>query len=144
MPRAAKSLPSHIHLLHRASQRADSLFARHVAGVELTPRQFAVLEAVAGQSGLSQTDIMIATGIDRSSTADLVRHLVTNGCLQRRRKRRDARLYAVRITPFGRQMLGVGAPATKAAEDELMRPIPQNERAGFLGFLMLIAMAQDQ
>ena len=144
MARAAKVLSSPLHLLHRASQRADGLFARHVRDSDLTPRQFAVLQAVADKSGLSQTDIMIATGIDRSSTADLVRHLVTNGCLQRRRKRRDARLYAVRITPFGRQMLGVGAPATKAAEDELLRPIPQKERAGFLGFLMLIAMAQDQ
>ena len=144
MARAAKVLSSPLHLLHRASQRADGLFARHVRDSDLTPRQFAVLQAVADKSGLSQTDIMIATGIDRSSTADLVRRLVTNGCLQRRRKRRDARLYAVRITPFGRQMLGVGAPATKAAEDELLRPIPQKERAGFLGFLMLIAMAQDQ
>ena len=46
---------------------------------DLTPRQFAILQAVADKSGLSQTDIMAATGIDRSSTAELVRRLVTNG-----------------------------------------------------------------
>jgi DNA-binding MarR family transcriptional regulator len=69
MPRAAKSLSSTIHLLHRASQRADGLFARNVRDPDLTPRQFAILQAVADKSGLSQTDIMAATGIDRSSTA---------------------------------------------------------------------------
>jgi len=88
MPRAAISP---IHLLHRASQRADGLFASNVRDPNLTPRQFAILQAVADKSGLSQTDIMAATGIDRSSTAELVRRLVTNGCLQRRRTRRDAR-----------------------------------------------------
>ena len=139
MARAATSLSSPLHLLHRASQRADGLFARHAKDTDLTPRQFAVLQAVADKSGLSQTDIMAATGIDRSSTAELVRRLVTNGCLQRRRKRRDARLYAVLLTPLGRQMLAVGAPATKTAEDELLRPIPQRQRAAFLELLILIA-----
>jgi len=120
MRRAAKSLSSAIHLLHRASQRADSLFARNVQDPALTPRQFAILQAVNDKSGLSQTDIMAATGIDRSSTAELVRRLVTNGWLQRRRTRRDSRIYAVRITPRGRELLEIGAAATRAAEDALL------------------------
>jgi hypothetical protein len=62
-------LQSVAHLLHRAGQRADSLFAGGVGDI-LTPRQFAVLQAVAEADGLSQTGIMAATGIDRSSTAD--------------------------------------------------------------------------
>ncbi len=143
MPRAAKSLSLSIHLLHRASQRADGLFTRHVGDVELTPRQFAVLEAVAGQSGLSQTDIMAATGIDRSSTAELVRRLVSNGCLQRRRTRRDTRVYAVRITARGRDMLSVGASATRAAEDELLMPVAPAQRAGLLETLRRIVLAQE-
>jgi DNA-binding MarR family transcriptional regulator len=144
MARAAKSLSSPLHLLHRASQRADGLFARHVADSELTPRQFAVLQAVADKSGLSQTDIMAATGIDRSSTAELVRRLVTNGCLQRRRTRRDARIYAVRITARGRDMLAIGAAATCAAEATLISPVSETQRQAFLDVLMSIAMAQDQ
>jgi DNA-binding MarR family transcriptional regulator len=142
MARAVKSLSSPLHLLHRASQRADGLFARHVRDIDLTPRQFAVLQAVADQSGLSQTDIMAATGIDRSSTAELVRRLVTAGCLQRRRTRRDARIYAVRITPHGRELLGTGASAARAAEEELLLSVPEKQRPAFLDLLMRIAMAQ--
>ena len=143
MPRAAKSLSSPLHLLHRASQQADGLFSRHVGDIELTPRQFAVLEAVAGQSGLSQTDIMAATGIDRSSTAELVRRLVKNGCLQRRRTRRDTRMYAVRITAQGRQMLAIGASASRSAEDALLLPVPEKQRPAFLEALMRIATGSD-
>src|SRR5688572_14270404 len=102
-PTKALSSPlrSALHLLHRAGQRADGLFAGKVGNV-LTPRQFAILQAVDEANGLSQTDIMAATGIDRSSTADLVRRLVSHGWLKPRRTKRDARLYSVRLTPEGR------------------------------------------
>src|SRR5436190_13523922 len=142
MPRAVKSRPTPLHLLHRCSQQADSLFARHIGDVELTPRQFAVLEAVAGQSGLSQTDIMSATGIDRSSTAELVKRLVSNGCLQRRRTRRDSRVYAVRITARGRELLAVGASATRASEEALLMPVAPTQRSQFLETLINIVSAE--
>jgi DNA-binding MarR family transcriptional regulator len=140
MAQPATLLFSPIHLLHRASQRADGLFAHSAHTSDLTPRQFVVLQAVADNDGLSQTDIMGATGIDRSSTAELVRTLVTNGRLKRRRTRRDARIYAVRITPSGRQILIAGALATRAAEEKLLLPVPERQRAILLHLLKLIAI----
>ena len=114
-PTTAPSSPlqSALHLLHRAGQRADNLFAGHVDNA-LTPRQFAILQAVAEADGLSQTGIMAATGIDRSSTADLVGRLVSHGWLHRRRTKRDARLYAVRLTPEGRRVWSQAAHAARA------------------------------
>ena len=140
MAKPAIPLISSIHLLHRASQRADGLFARQVDPSDLTPRRLAVLQAVADKNGLSQTDIMAVTGIDRSSTAELVRTLVTNGWLKRRRTRRDARVYAVRITSSGRQMLETGMSATRAAEDELLLPVPENQRSLLVDLLTLVAI----
>ena len=140
MAKPAIPLISPIHLLHRASQRADGLFTRQIRPSDLTPRQFVVLQAVAHKNGLSQTDIMAVTGIDRSSTAELVRTLVTNGWLKRRRTRRDARVYAVRITSSGRQMLEAGMSATRAAEDELLLPVSEKERLVLVNLLMLVAI----
>src|SRR6185369_1053423 len=140
MAKPAIPLISPIHLLHRASQRADDLFARQIRPSDLTPRQFVVLQAVANKNGLSQTDIMAVTGIDRSTTAELVRTLVTNGLLKRRRTRRDARVYAVRITSSGRQMLEAGMVATRAAEDELLSPVSEKERLILVDLLMLVAI----
>ena len=143
MPRGVKSLGSPTHLLHRAGQRADSLFSRHVRDRDLTPRQFAILQVVADKGGLSQTDIMSATGIDRSSTAELVRRLTINGWLQRRRTRRDARVYAVRITAHGREMLSIGASAARAAEEALLSPILERHRQVFLDVLAPIATSVE-
>lgn len=144
MPRAAKpmasssALASLLHLLHRAAQQADALFSHHVGAV-LTPRQFVVLQAVAETKGLSQVEIMAATGIDRSSTADLVARLVRRGCLQRRRRRRDTRSYAVRLTPEGSRLLSLGAPAALAAGETLLSRLAAPERACLLSALAIIA-----
>jgi MarR family transcriptional regulator, temperature-dependent positive regulator of motility len=56
-----------LHLLHCVSQRADRQFAREIASENPTPRQWAILEAVAAKNGLSQSAIRVATGIDRST-----------------------------------------------------------------------------
>jgi DNA-binding MarR family transcriptional regulator len=135
MAQPATPLFSPIHLLHRDSQRADGLFARRTS--DLTPRQFVVLQAVAGKNGLSETDIMAATGIDRSSTAELVRTLVTNGCLKQRRTRRDARVYAVRNHTVRPADAGDRLSATGAAEEELLLPVPEKQRSVLLKLLTL-------
>jgi DNA-binding MarR family transcriptional regulator len=57
---------SPLHLLHRAQQLSEILFEAEV-GTDLTPRQFAVLTAVAENEGLNQTGIVKRTGIDRST-----------------------------------------------------------------------------
>jgi DNA-binding MarR family transcriptional regulator len=140
MPKATPSLSTTLHLLHRATQLADAAFMRHLPPeANLTPRQLAVLEAVAANNGLSQTDIMAETGIDRSSIAELVKRLIKHGCLQRRRTSRDARLYAVKITPAGRRLIAIGAPAARAVDDDLLAPVSGSERQTFLTVLSRMA-----
>jgi DNA-binding MarR family transcriptional regulator len=145
MPKAANSLSTTLHLLHRASQVADAAFMRHLPPeADLTPRQLAVLEAVAANNGLSQTDIMAATGIDRSSIAELVKRLIKHGCLRRRRSSRDARLYAVTLTPAGRKLVTIGAPAARASQDELLARFSGSERQVFLSVLSAMAAEAGQ
>jgi DNA-binding MarR family transcriptional regulator len=102
-----------------------------------------VLQAVADSDGLSQTAIMAVTGIDRSSTADLVRRLVSLGLLQRRRIRRDARQYAVRLTPEGRRRLSLAVPAARATGVFLLTSLPPTQRDVFVRCLTLIAVAPE-
>ena len=142
MRQGSKHQGSPLDLLHRASQRADNLFVQHIGNAQLTPRQFAVLKAVAEADGLSQTAIMTATGIDRSTTAELARRLVTNGLLQRRRTRRDARLYSVRLTAKGRQAITAGSPAARATDAALLSSLTQQQQSAFLEALLLVAAGE--
>ena len=92
---------SALHLLHRAGQCAEVLFTNEAGKTDLTPRQYAILASVHQQPDISQTGLVEQTGVDRSTLADIVRRLVKKGLLQRKRTRRDARMYAVRLTPEG-------------------------------------------
>jgi len=95
------------HLLPEASKRADTPFGRNV--MDLTARQFVVVVAVARADGLSQTEIMAAPGIDRSSTAELVRRVVTTGWV-----RGDA-CQAMGIPPMRRRHADIGEMAVDMA-----------------------------
>jgi DNA-binding MarR family transcriptional regulator len=135
------SASSALHLLHRAGQCADDLFARNIGKVDLTPRQFAVLRCVSENEDLSQTDLVNMTGIDRSTLADIVRRLVERGLLQRKRTKEDARMYAVRLTASGRTALGNAQPAAKSTDTSLLQVLPASQRQDFLKALSIIVEA---
>ena len=130
---------SPLRLLFGASRRADGLFVRAMGKIELSPRQFMVLQAVAAADGLSQVGIMAATGLDRASTADFVRRLVAKGWLRRRRTKRDARFYAVRLTSQGHEVVALGETAARKVDGELMRGIEPTQKTPVLDALRLMA-----
>lgn len=129
---------SALHLLHRAGQIADELFAAEMAGSDLTPRQFAVLAALARHDTASQTDIVRETGIDRSTLADIVKRLVARGSLARRRARHDARAYAVRLTPAGQTALRQAEPAVQRVNERLLKALAGPRRAELVNALSTI------
>jgi DNA-binding MarR family transcriptional regulator len=134
---------SPIHLLHRAGQCAGDIFAVEVKG-GLTPRQLAVLMAVAANEGLSQTDLVEATGVDRSTLADIVRRLKEKGLLQRRRTKEDARAYAVRLTEEGRRVLRTAEPIAKRVDDRVLGALPAGQRERFLAELLAIVEVAER
>ena len=131
-------MSSALHLLHRAGQCADELFANNVGGSDLTPRQFAVIKAVAASEEPSQTMLVEKTGIDRSTLADIVRRLVAKGLLQRKRTRRDARMYAVRLTEKGSAVLRNAEPAARTTDERILSALPVAQRDAFLDALARI------
>ena len=128
-----------VHLLHRVSQRADDMFAKEVEVTGLTPRQFAVLLAVARHDDPSQTDVVESTGIDRSTVAEMIRRMVKKGLLQRRRSRLDARAYVVRVTEAGQRALKSSEPQAQRAGTAVLASLGSERRKTFIEALKAIA-----
>jgi DNA-binding MarR family transcriptional regulator len=144
MAKAGNSLNrSATHLLHRAGQRAADIYADEVRGGGLTPRQFAVLTAVSQQEGLTQTDLVERTGIDRSTLADIVARLLSRGLIQRRRAKDDGRAYAIKLSGQGAKALRDAQPAAAAADTRLLASLPPAKRQDFLESLNLIVGESD-
>ena len=131
------------HLMHRALQLALDIYADEIGPDGLTQRQFAVLESVSQKSGLTQTDLVRATGIDRSTLADLVARMTAKGLLERERSTLDARAKAVRLSAAGQAALDAARPRAEAADKRILALLPKGKRDGFLARLADLAGAAD-
>lgn len=134
---------SALHLLHRVHQCASDLFQAHMAGIDVTTTQYTVLLAAARQDGLSQQDIINATGIDRSTVSQVVQLLTRKGLLKRRRTRHDARAYAISLTDTGRKLLNSTAPIIERVEEALVEALPASRAKTFLSNLRTIVDALE-
>ena len=108
---------------------------------DLTPRQYAVLVAVSQNEGVSQTQLVDKTGVDRSTLADIVRRMLKKGLLQRRRTKDDARAYAVKLTDEGWRVLKAADPLAKRVDDRILAALPGQQRERFLQDLSAIVEA---
>jgi DNA-binding MarR family transcriptional regulator len=130
-----------LSLLHRANQIATERFASVMGDSDLTPRQIQVLAAIEANEGLSQTKIVELTGVDRSTLADIIKRLLKNKLVERRRSKEDARAYVVKLSAGGRQALAIGKPALATVEKGLL---PTKSRAELTALLEKIIAAPGQ
>ena len=128
-------------LLHRAVQRAADLHASISGPGALTPRQHAVLEAVAADDGATQSRLVAAIGTDRSTLAELIARLADRGLVSRRRSGADARANQVHLTDEGRARLEASRPAAAQVDAALLARLPEDRRARFLKDLKRLATA---
>lgn len=132
------------HLLHRAQQFAAERFTKAMAGAKLTQRQFAVLHATSGNEGLTQTELVRVTGIDRSTLAELVGRMVRNGLLEREKLPDDARANAIHLSASGRTLLEAATLGAMEADRAIISALPKNKRASFLETLRRIAVTLEK
>jgi len=112
-----------------------------MAGIDVTSTQYTVLLAAAQNDGLSQQDIINATGIDRSTVSQVVQLLTRKGLLKRRRTRHDARAYAISLTDAGRRLLQTSRPIVEQIEEALVEALPASRAKAFLSNLRAIVAA---
>jgi DNA-binding MarR family transcriptional regulator len=129
------------HLLRRANQYANDLYTNEQDSKVLTQRQFAVLFAVELHEGMSQTDLVKATGIDRSTLADMIVRMQNKDLLARKRTEEDQRANSVKITAAGRRALKATLPAVVKSETKILDALPARMRPEFIKALTLIAKA---
>ncbi|HWE44399.1 MAG TPA: MarR family winged helix-turn-helix transcriptional regulator [Caulobacteraceae bacterium] len=145
--RAAEESPldqSPSHLLHRVLQLALDLYSTETGPDGLTQRQYAVLTAVAHNPGLTQTDLVRSTGIDRSTLADMVARMISKGLLERERSSLDARANTVSLTDAGRAELNEAKPKVDAADKQILALLPRGKRNSFISGLKAFARAGEE
>lgn len=125
------------HLLRRNHQRSYEIFARHV-GDDVTRQQIALLIALAKNPGVSQRELVEATGIDKSTLKEMLGRMVARGWVKRERDPADNRAWTMSITPDGETLLAERLEAVAAAQREIVAPLPEADRAAFVRCLRIL------
>lgn len=131
------------HLLHRAEQLAADRFTQLV-GDKVTLRQFAVLAAAAETPGLSQIDLVRATGIDRSTLAEMLNRLEKRGLIERATSQADARARTVALTAEGRAVFQASIQHARAADAAILDMLPRTKAKALQNTLMKLAKLADE
>ncbi len=127
------------HLLRRSQQRAVDLFVEEVGEDGPTPRQFAVLLSVHQNPGISQTDLVRMTGVDRSTLTEILRRLGRRGLIRRERQAGDRRTNALHLTVEGLTAMESAIDAVERAQERILAPIPAGERRAAMRVLEKLA-----
>ena len=131
------------HLLRRAEQFAAEIFLRAEAPDSITLRQSVLLAAIAEADGASQSNLVTATGVDRSTLAEMMARMEQKGLITRSAAEDDGRAKSVSLTSEGRRRLEGALPAMREVDKALLAALPVNRRSSFKSTLLALAEAAD-
>jgi DNA-binding MarR family transcriptional regulator len=124
-------------LVRRLHQQSVSLFVEETSrrGYDLTPVQFAVLNAIEASPGLDQATLASTIAYDRVTIGGVVDRLVQKQWISRRVSARDKRARELHLTEAGRQTLTTLRPVIRAMQTKLLERLDTRERELFVGLL---------
>lgn len=122
-------------MLRRAHQIAVSVFLEATRDLTVTTTQYGILLLLRHHPGIDQITVAKLLGLDRSTTAMVVRKLEQERLIGRRVGAGDRRKRALALTAAGDRMLRrLKAPAAKARK-HLLSVLAPRERTEFLRLL---------
>ena len=131
------------HLLRRAEQFAAEIFLKADIPDGVTLRQSVLLAAIAEADGASQSDLVSATGVDRSTLAEMMARMEQKGFIVRAAAEDDGRAKSVSLTAEGRRRLEGALPAMREVDRALLAALPASQRPAFRATLLALAEAAD-
>jgi len=126
-------------LLNWVAGRSRMRFAAGLAEEGLHLREFAALNIIAAQPGLTQHDLATAAEIDASTLVATLDGLEQRGLAERRILPEDRRKRAIHLTAEGETALAAGRALAKRLGDELFGALDADERRQFETLLRKLA-----
>ena len=105
----------------------------------LSPRAWGVLSTLTESGPLTQIELAIATGTDRTAMTYLLDELEQRALVERVRNPDDRRSYLIHLTPHGKQTQVRAATELAEQVDTLLRPLNATERRQLVDLLTRIA-----
>ncbi len=122
-------------VLQRAHNRLREAVVATLDGSGVNPGQLAMLGALATKNDLTQRDLTLTTGIEKSSIVIFVDRLEADGWVERRLSGNDRRARVVHLTAKGRKRLASLGPKLDAVEERFVAGLSTGDRVRLLELL---------
>ena len=122
------------HLIRRLHQLSTQVFLQRVreAGYDLTPVQFAALDALRDSPGIDQARLSHAIGKDRATVGAVADRLEQKGLVTRRVSTRDKRALELTLTTTGETLLAAVAPVVEKLQKDILPGLDAAEYQRFI------------
>jgi len=115
------------HLVRRAQQIAVALFMAELAKEDVTPVQFAILNAVMDIPGIDQITLAGRVAFDAATSGSVIGRLETKGWIKREPHPIDRRRKLLWLTPSGHAATLQMKTAVERVQANLLKPLSQEE-----------------
>jgi MarR family transcriptional regulator, temperature-dependent positive regulator of motility len=122
------------HLIRRLHQLSTQVFVQRTqaAGFDLTPIQFAALDAISNHPGTDQATVAELIAYDRATIGGVIERLEQKGWVARVVSERDRRARELSLTPDGQRILKALVPVVRDLQDHILPSLSDADRARFL------------
>ena len=122
------------HLIRRLHQLSTQVFVQRTqaAGFDLTPIQFAALDAIHNHPGTDQATVAELIAYDRATIGGVIERLAQKGWVKRVVSERDRRARELSLTDEGAQIREALLPIVQDLQRDILEPLNAAERAQFL------------
>ena len=134
------------HLIRRLHQISTQVFSRRMqeAGFDLTPVQFAAMDAITTYPGIDQAGVAGRIAYDRATIGGVIDRLEQKGYVVRNVCKHDRRAREVRATDEGLRVFAQILPVVAALQDEILPGLDAAERAQFLALAAKAARGDEE
>lgn len=123
------------HLVRRAHQLAVAIFMEETGEFDVTPVQFAILNALIDDPGEDQVTLARRVAFDAATSGSVISRLEAKGWVRREPDARDKRRKLLWVTPEGERTALAMKRAVSRAQARITGPLDAAERAQLVALL---------
>ncbi len=131
------------HLIRRAQQIAVSIFADHLAASDITPVQFAILNALSDTPDMDQVTLAKRVAFDPATSGSVIGRLEAKGWLTRQAHATDRRRKLLVVTPEGLQALASMQTAVADVQTQILAPLNADQQKQFVDLLARLVAGHE-
>jgi len=122
------------HLIRRLHQQSTQVFVQRTqaAGFDLTPVQYAALEAIYENPGIDQARVAEMIGYDRATIGGVIERLEKKDWIRRLVSEQDRRARELSLTAKGKKIRMALEPIVQDLQKDILKPLSRADRESFI------------